>query len=101
MSEVTLRGWIAIPPAEHDRLLPLLAEHVRLTRSEPGCLAFAVTPSPEDPGRFEVAERFRDRAAFEAHRRRAAASAWGEATRHPRAPLPGRALAGHRRPLRR
>jgi quinol monooxygenase YgiN len=80
--EVALNGWIAIPPAEQERVLPLLAEHVRLTRAEPGCLAFAVTPSPDDPGRFVVAERFRDRAAFEAHQARAAASPWGEATRH-------------------
>jgi len=80
--EVGLNGWIAIPPAEQDRILPLLVEHIRLTRAEPGCLAFAVTPSPDDRGRFVVAERFRDRAAFEAHQRRAAASAWGDATRH-------------------
>ena len=47
--EVALNGWIAIPPAEQGRILPLLAEHLRLTRAEPGCLAFAVTPSPRIP----------------------------------------------------
>ncbi len=80
MGEVALIGWITIPPEAEPRLLPLLDEHVRLTRDEPGCLAFSVTRAGE--GRFEVAERFRDRAAFAAHQRRAAASAWGAATRH-------------------
>jgi quinol monooxygenase YgiN len=79
---ITLRGWIAVPPDELAGLSPLLDEHVRLTRAEPGCLAFAVTPDPADPGRLDVAERFRDRAAFDAHQARTAASAWGAATRH-------------------
>ena len=39
-------------------------------------------PHPGDPGRLDVAERFRDRAAFDAHQARTAASAWGAATRH-------------------
>jgi quinol monooxygenase YgiN len=82
MTEVTLTGWIAIPAGEQDRVLPLLDEHVRLTRAEPGCLAFAVTRTPEHPERFAVAERFRDREAFDAHQRRSAASPWGAATRH-------------------
>jgi quinol monooxygenase YgiN len=82
MVEIALTGWIEIPEGEQQRLLPLLAEHVRLTLAEPGCVAFAVTPGPDDPDRFDVAERFRDRAALEAHRRRAGDSAWGAATRH-------------------
>jgi quinol monooxygenase YgiN len=81
MPEVTLTGFIEIPAAERPAVLPLLAEHVRLTRAEPGCLAFSVVQ--RDGGdRFEVAERFRDRAAFDAHQRRAQSSAWGAATRH-------------------
>jgi quinol monooxygenase YgiN len=79
---VSLHGWIAVPAADLPDLLPLLDEHVRLTRAEPGCLAFAVTPDPADPGRLDVAERFRDRAAFDAHQARTAASPWGAATRH-------------------
>jgi quinol monooxygenase YgiN len=77
--EVVLTGWIAVTPDELARLRPLLDAHVRLTRAEPGCLAFAVIPGD---GRLDVAERFRDRAAFEAHQTRTAASAWGAATRH-------------------
>lgn len=82
MSSVALTGYIVIPAAERARLLPLLDGHVRLTRAEPGCLAFSVSETVPGSGRFAVAERFRDRAAFDAHQRRAAASAWGAATRH-------------------
>ena len=82
MGEVTLTGFIDIPDAERGRLLPLLDAHVLLTRAEPGCLAFSVTEAAPGSGRFAVAERFRDRAAFAAHQRRAAASPWGAATRH-------------------
>jgi quinol monooxygenase YgiN len=80
--EVALTGWITVPPGELARLRPLLDEHIRLTLAEPGCLAFAVTPNAENSARLEVTDRFRDRAAFEAHQRRTAASAWGAATRH-------------------
>jgi quinol monooxygenase YgiN len=80
--EVTLTGWIEIPAPERAAILPLLAEHVRLTREEPGCLAFTVTETADRPDHFAVAERFRDRAAFEAHQVRSADSAWGIATRH-------------------
>ena len=79
---MTLTGFIEIPLTERPVILPLLAEHVRLTRAEPGCLAFDVTESRERPGWFAVSEHFRDAAAFEAHQARAAASPWGEATRH-------------------
>jgi quinol monooxygenase YgiN len=79
---ISLHGWISVSPDELPRLRPLLDEHVRLTRAEPGCLAFSVMPHPGDPGRLDVAERFRDRAAFDAHQARTAASAWGAATRH-------------------
>ena len=43
---ISLHGWISVPPDELPRLRPLLDEHVRLTRAEPGCLAFSVMPSP-------------------------------------------------------
>jgi quinol monooxygenase YgiN len=57
-----------------------LPEHIRLTRAEPGCLSFEVRQSA-DPLVLDVAEVFSSRAAFEAHQARAAASAWGQATK--------------------
>jgi quinol monooxygenase YgiN len=57
-----------------------LLDHIRLTRAEPGCLSFEVRQSA-DPLVWDVAEVFSNRAAFEAHQARAAASAWGQATK--------------------
>ncbi|MGI6879101.1 putative quinol monooxygenase [Microbacterium sp. gxy059] len=56
-----------------------LAKHVRLTRAEPGCLAFAVDPT-DDPLVWEVRERFADAEAFAAHQARVRESEWGRAT---------------------
>ena len=64
---------------EVDLVRRHLPEHVRLTRAEPGCLAFDVSPT-DDPFVWRVEEAFADRAAFEAHQRRTRASAWWAAT---------------------
>ena len=59
-----------------------LPDHLRLTRAEPGCLSFDVTPRPDAPQIYEVTELFRDAAAFEAHQARTRASDWFRATEH-------------------
>ncbi|MCB1398269.1 MAG: antibiotic biosynthesis monooxygenase [Rhodobacter sp.] len=55
-----------------------LPEHIRLTRAEPGCERFEVTQA--GPLVWDVAERFTDRVAFEAHQARSRDSAWGRAS---------------------
>jgi quinol monooxygenase YgiN len=82
MSVVRVSGYLRCAPDEIGMVREALAEHVRLTRAEPGCLSFAVTQDAEDPCRWNVDESFRDAAAFDAHRARAAASAWGRMTAH-------------------
>ncbi len=57
-----------------------LPEHARLTRAEPGCLSFEVTPTA-DPLVWRVEERFAGREAFEMHQARTHASDWFRATR--------------------
>lgn len=57
-----------------------LAAHLALTRAEPGCLTFEVSPT-DDPMIYEVMEAFRDRASFDAHQARTRESAWFAATR--------------------
>ncbi|MAS04083.1 MAG: antibiotic biosynthesis monooxygenase [Ahrensia sp.] len=76
-----LDGHIDVPA---DRLAAVeagLAEHVRLTHAEPGCLFFSVTPCGDIAGRFIVSEIFADEAAFAAHQARGAASPWAEVTK--------------------
>ncbi len=57
----------------------MLPDHIRLSRAEPGCLTFNVSPSA-DPLVWVLDESFVDRAAFEAHRDRTRTSAWFAAT---------------------
>lgn len=77
---VELRGTLVCADArEADLVRRHLAQHVELTRAEPGCLAFHVEPT-EDPMVWTVAETFADRESFAAHQARVTSSAWGWAT---------------------
>ena len=78
MTMIRLTGHIDIPADRRDAVAAALPDHIRLTRAEPGCLSFDVTPDPDTPGRWQVAELFASRAAFDAHQARAAASAWAK-----------------------
>lgn len=79
---VRLRGQL-ICMTEDDRAVVLthVADHIALTRAEPGCLSFDIAET-DDPMTFEVMESFRDRAAFDAHQARTRDSVWFAATRH-------------------
>lgn len=56
-----------------------LADHIRLTRAEPGCISFEVAQT-DDPLVWRVEEVFADRAAFDFHQQRTRASEWFSAT---------------------
>lgn len=78
---IRLRGHlICATTAECAAVQTHLAEHTRLSRAEPGCLSFEVTPT-DDPMVFEVMETFRSHDDFNAHQTRTRASRWFEATR--------------------
>ncbi|HEY1135493.1 MAG TPA: antibiotic biosynthesis monooxygenase [Nocardioides sp.] len=80
MGEVRLRGELVCDDAaEAATVAEHLPRHVALTRAEPGCRSFAVTPT-DDPLVWQVDECFTDAAAFRAHQARVAASEWGVAT---------------------
>jgi quinol monooxygenase YgiN len=50
-----------------DELVELSLEHVRRSRTEPGCLSHAVYRDVENDLRLEFVERWADRAALDAH----------------------------------
>ncbi len=80
LGEVRLTGrLICACDAEAEIVRHHLADHLCLTRAEPGCLAFHVAPT-EDPLVWHVEERFIDREASARHQSRTRASAWGHAT---------------------
>ncbi|MEJ8309752.1 antibiotic biosynthesis monooxygenase family protein [Agrobacterium larrymoorei] len=55
---------------------PMLYRNVKLTRAEPGYLAFDVVLSDDIPGRYLVSEVFTDQEAFDAHQSRMKNSNW-------------------------
>ncbi len=58
-----------------------LPDHIRLSRAEPGCLTFSVTPTASGLI-WQLDETFSDRAAYDAHQARTRASDWFRATAH-------------------
>lgn len=78
---IRLRGHlVCVTEDEVAAVQAHLAAHIALTRAEPGCLAFEITPT-DDPMVFEVMETFRTRDDFNAHNTRTRASDWFAATR--------------------
>ena len=82
MSQVILSGFIKVPPDDLAAVTAALPHHIELTRAEPGCVQFEVTPHPTEPTRFDVSETFADSAAFRHHQQRVTNSAWGKSTQN-------------------
>lgn len=78
--QIVLTGYIDVPADRVAEVSAALPAHIALTREEPGCLSFDVTPDPDIPGRFNVAERFASRKDFDAHQSRMKSSPWAKIT---------------------
>jgi len=59
-------------PADVPRIRDLLAEAMRKSRREPGCLRFDVYHSTAEPRRFTLVEHWESQAALDQHRLAAA-----------------------------
>lgn len=78
---IRLRGQLICMTDDEARAVRAhLADHIALTRAEPGCLTFDIAET-DDPMVWEVMESFRDRPSFDAHQARTRDSAWFTATR--------------------
>ncbi len=78
MAKVYLDGQlVAHSAAEHAVVDLYLEDHVALTRAEPGCLKFEVTPDKSDSNKWHVSEIFDSEEAFDAHPTRAQTPEWG------------------------
>lgn len=65
---VIVAGFIHVEPHRRDTYLASCAEVIRQARRTPGCLDFAITADPLDPGRVDVFERWESQTAVEAFR---------------------------------
>ena len=77
---VLLNGYVDVPAERWDEVRDALDDHIMLTRNEPGCIMFNVTPCQEVELRLLVEEIFENQEAFDAHQARTQASPWAEIT---------------------
>lgn len=74
---IRLSGKLICKSLEESELIRrFLPEHIRLTKNEPGCVAFEVKETA-DPLVWTVEELFVDQKNFEAHQGRTKKSRWG------------------------
>lgn len=64
---IVVIGSITARPDTVDEIVALALEHVRRSRTEPGCLAHDVHRHVEEPLRLVFVERWEDTAALAAH----------------------------------
>jgi quinol monooxygenase YgiN len=65
---VIVAGHLVVDPQQRDDYLSGCVEVVRQARRSAGCLDFAISADPLEPGRINVFERWESRAAVEAFR---------------------------------
>ncbi|WNC68799.1 antibiotic biosynthesis monooxygenase [Thalassotalea nanhaiensis] len=70
-----------IPDADLEIVKAELIVHSKLTKEEPGCLVFNVTPDDKNVNKFNVYEEFIDQIAFDNHQSRVKRSNWGKVTK--------------------
>ena len=73
---IILAGTVRLPPERLADLRPHLRAQVEATRQEPGCLDYALTEDPLDPGLIRVYEHFVDEDALAFHRASPHMAAW-------------------------
>ena len=69
-------GTFRMPPENLARALPMAERVVTATRAEDGCIAYSYAQDLFDPGLIHVSEKWRDRAALQAHFKSAHMQAW-------------------------
>ena len=73
---IIVMGTIRAPAAAMATLRAPMAAVIEATRAEDGCIDYGYAEDVLDPGLIRIAERWRDRAALEAHFKTAHMAAW-------------------------
>lgn len=73
---IVIVGTVRIPDGALDRARPAMAAMLTASRAEDGCLAYSYAQDVLDPCVIHVSERWRDRAALDAHFRTPHMAAW-------------------------
>ena len=64
---IIVAGHFVVDPAQRDEFLASRADVTRTSRSEAGCITYAFSPDPLDPGRVLLFERWESKAALADH----------------------------------
>ena len=67
MGEIIVTGSVTGSEETMDALIAAALNHVRRSRTEPGCISHEVFRDVEEPNRLFLYERWADRAALDAH----------------------------------
>lgn len=65
---ITVIARYQTQPGRGNEVASILSRHIPPSRAEPGCLAFVVNRSVDDPDHFVLYEQYADEPAFQAHR---------------------------------
>jgi quinol monooxygenase YgiN len=64
---IIVAGHFIVDPAEREQFLDGRADVMRRSRAEAGCITYAFSPDPLDPGRVLLFERWESKAALADH----------------------------------
>ncbi len=73
---ILVMGTFRMPPENVAKARPVAQRVVTATRAEDGCIAYSYAEDMFDPGLIHVCEKWRDRAALQAHFKTAHMQAW-------------------------
>ncbi len=60
-------GYFDVDPSERDAFIEDRVEAVKASRAEKGCIVYAFSADPIEPGRVLLFERWEDKASLAAH----------------------------------
>lgn len=64
---IIVAGYFVVDPGQREEFLRGRADVMRASRSEAGCITYAFSPDPLDPGRVLLFERWESKAALAGH----------------------------------
>ena len=80
MPKVYISGYIDVPLDRLADVKNAMPDHIRASRSEPGCLFFELTHDADVPGRINVKEAFTSLEAFDFHQENRKDTHWSNIT---------------------
>lgn len=64
---IIVMGTVRVPVANFDEAKPMMAKVIAATLAEDGCFQYAYSRDVLDPELIHISEKWRDKAAIEAH----------------------------------